>query len=114
MSCGTSGPSTRASPARTIVARMHPQMLAVGDEVLVLHAALVLDDDRPLAAALLLADLDLAVDLGHDRRILGLAGLEDLGDPRQTAGDVLRAARLTGRLGQHMAGLDLSPGATSM
>ena len=34
-----------------------------------------------------------AGDLGHDGRLLGLAGLEDLGDARQTAGDVLRAGR---------------------
>jgi hypothetical protein len=54
------------------------------------------------------ADLDLAVDLGHDRRILRLAGLEDLGDAGQTAGDVLRAAGFTRRLGQHVPGSHLS------
>ena len=54
---------------------------------------LVLDDDRPLAAALLVEQLDAAGDLGDDGRVLGLAGLEDLGDAGQAAGDVLRAGR---------------------
>ena len=35
------------------------------------------------------AELDGAVDLADDGLFLGLPGLEELGDPRQTAGDVL-------------------------
>ena len=35
-----------------------------------------------------LAQFDLAGDLGHDGRVLGLAGFEDLGDARQAADDV--------------------------
>ena len=66
----------------------------------------LLDDDRALAAPLLAQQLDAAVDLGHDRRLLGPAGLEDLGDARQTAGDVLGAAHLARRLGQQRAGRD--------
>jgi hypothetical protein len=81
-------------------------VLAVRDEVLLRDAGLVLDDDRPLAAALL-AELDLAVDLADDGRVLRLAGLEDLGDSRQTAGDVLRSGHLSRRLGDQGAGLDL-------
>jgi hypothetical protein len=43
-----------------------------------------------LALALgVLAEGDLAVDLGDDRVVLRLAGLEQLGDAGQTAGDVL-------------------------
>ena len=68
--------------------------------------ALVLDDDRPLAAALLVEQLDAAVDLGDDGRLLGPPGLEELGDARQTAGDVLRAADLARGLGQQGAGGD--------
>src|SRR5690606_2087193 len=38
-----------------------------------------------------LEKFDFAVDLRDDRRILGLASLEELGDTRETAGDVLGA-----------------------
>ena len=71
--------------------------------------ALVLDDDRPLAAALLVEQLDAAVDLGDDGGLLGPPGLEQLGDARQAAGDVLRAADLARGLGQQGAGGDLLP-----
>ena len=39
-------------------------------------------------------NFDRAGDFGHDGRVLGLAGFENFGDAGQTAGDVLRAARL--------------------
>ena len=61
-------------------AAVDPEVLAVGDEVLALDPALVLDDDRPLAAALLFEQLDAAVDLGDDGGLLGAPGLEQLGD----------------------------------
>lgn len=51
-------------------------------------------------------DLDAAGDLGHDGRVLRLAGLEDLGDARETADDVLRARGGAGLAGEHLAGLD--------
>ena len=88
------------------VAAVDAQVLAVRHEVLALDAALVADDDRPLAAPLLVEQLDAAVDLGDDRRLLGPPGLEELGDPRQTAGDVLGAAHLARGLGQQRAGRD--------
>ena len=106
MSCGTSGPSTSASPALHVVAGVHAEVLAVRHEVLALDAAFAADDDRPLAAALLAEHFDDAVDLGHDGRVLRLAGLEDFGHARQTAGDVLRAGDFAGRLGQQRAGRD--------
>ena len=62
--------------------------------------------DGALAAALL-AQADLAGDLGHDGGLARPAGLEDFRDARQTAGDVLRAADLARRLGQQGAGRDL-------
>ncbi len=107
MSCGTSGPSTRASPARTRSPPWTRRYLPCGHEVLALDAALVLDDDRPLAAALLFEQLDAAVDLGDDGRLLGPPGLEQLGDAGQAAGDVLGAADLARGLGQQGAGGDL-------
>ena len=88
------------------VAGMHPQVLAVRDEVLAFDAAFAADDDRPLAAALLAQQFDGAVDLGDDGRILRLAGFEDFRDSRQTAGDVLRARHFARRLGQQRAGRD--------
>ena len=72
-----------------------------------LDAAFAADDDRPLAAALLAQQLDRAVDFGDHGRILRLAGLEDFRHARQTAGDVLRAGHLAGRLGQQRTGRDL-------
>ena len=108
MSWGTSGPSTRASPARTKLPAVDAEVLAVRDEVLALDAAFAADDDRPLAAALLAQQFHGAVDLGDDRRVLGLAGLEDLRHAGQTAGDVLRAGHFARRLGQQRAGRDLA------
>ena len=87
-------------------ARVDAEVLAVRDEVLAFDARLALDDDGALAAALLAEDFHDAVDFGDDRRVLGLAGLEDFGHPRQAAGDVLRAGDLARRLGQQRAGRD--------
>ena len=92
MSWGTSGPSTSASPARTNVPEWTRKCLPCGTRCSRSMPALALDDDGAFAAALLAEDFHRAVDLGDDGRVLGLAGLEDFGDPRQTAGDVLRAA----------------------
>ena len=108
MSCGTSGPSTRASPAQDERAGVDAEVLAVRDEVFALDAAFAADDDRPLAAALLAEDFHLAVDLGDHGRVLGLAGLENLRHAGQTAGDVLGAGHFAGRLGQQRAGRDLA------
>ena len=47
-----------------------------------------------------------AVDLGDDGVILRLAGFEELGDARQTAGDVLGLRGLARDLGDDVAGLD--------
>ena len=108
MSCGTSGPSTSASPARTNVAGVDAQVLAVRRRGARVRCRVSLrDDDGPLAAALFAEDFHGAVDFGDDGRILGLAGLEDFRHARQTAGDVLRARHLAGRLGQQRAGRDL-------
>ena len=55
-----------------------------------------------------------AVDLADHGVLLGLARLEQLGHPRQTAGDVLGLGGLARDLGDHLAGLDLSPSLTKM
>ena len=48
------------------------------------HAAFAADDDGRLAAAFVGLDFDGAGDFRQDRRVLGLAGLEDFGDAGQT------------------------------
>ncbi len=62
-------------------------------------------DDLALGLIVLL-EADLARDLGDDRRILGLAGLEQLGNARQTAGDVAGLGGFARHAGEHFAGLD--------
>ena len=89
-----------------VVAPLHAQVLALRHEVLAIEAALALDDDRALAAALL-AEVDGAVDLGEHRRVLRTSRLEQLGHARQTARDVLGALDLARRLREQFAGRDL-------
>ena len=47
-----------------------------------------------------------AIDLGDDRGVARLAGLEELDDSRQTAGDVLRAGGFARDLGEDVAGVE--------
>src|SRR5581483_8390825 len=53
------------------------------------------------------AEADHAVDLGDDRGIARLAGLEELDDTRQTAGDVLGAGGFARDLGENVARMNL-------
>ena len=62
--------------------------------------------DAPLGLVVL-AELDATVGLADDCEILGLARLEQLGHPRQTAGDVARLRGFPRDAGEHVAGLDL-------
>ena len=89
------------------VAGVNAEMFAMCDKMLALNTAFILHHDGSLAAALLSEQFHLAVDLGHDGRILRLAGLKDFGHARQTTGDVLRARSFTGRLGKHVSGGNL-------
>src|ERR1700730_1983397 len=75
------------------VAFVDRDVLAARDQVLLGLPIVGTDDD--LAHALDEAgELNRAVDLGDDCLLLRLACLEQLGHPRQTAGDVLRLGRL--------------------
>ena len=87
------------------VAGVDVQVAIARDVVLFLHAAFAADGDRHLALAFVASQLDATADLGHGGGVLGLAGLEDLGHARQTAGDVLRAAGGPGLMGEQLAGL---------
>ena len=88
------------------VAVGHDDVLAHRHEVFHLLAGLGIGHDHPLLAADVGAEGNLAVDLGDHAGILRAAGLEELGHPRQTAGDVLGLGHLPRRLGQQGAGAD--------
>src|SRR6185436_835622 len=90
------------------IAFVHADVLAAGDRVLLGLPVVGADDD--LAHALdEAAHLHASVDLGDDRLFLGLARLEQLGHPRQTAGDVLGLGRLARDLGDDVGREDVGP-----
>src|SRR5688572_13019561 len=99
------------------VALVHAQVLAGG---YLIHRRLLRLVGRPHAVNglhglhedLALASLDItetyhSIDLRDRRRILRTAGLEQLGHPRQTTGDVARLVRFTRDLGDRFAGMNL-------
>src|SRR5438094_833419 len=85
-----------------VVAFVDADVLALGDQVFARFADLRGDDDLALALGVL-AEGDDPVDLADDGELLRLAGLEQLGDARQTAGDVLRLGGLARHLGDDVA-----------
>jgi hypothetical protein len=99
------------------VALVHTQVLAGRHFVQLLRLRIVHAPHRAFdargahedlaLAALDVAEADEAVHLGNRRRILRLAGFEELGHTRQTAGDVARLVRLTADLGERHAGAHL-------
>jgi hypothetical protein len=93
-----------------VVALLHGDVLALGDQVLDRLLILVLGhhDDAALVLVVL-AELDAAGDLADDRVVLRLARLEQLRHPRQTAGDVAGLGAFRGNAREHVAGLDLGP-----
>src|SRR5690606_32916328 len=84
------------------VALVHTQVLADRDLVDPLVTRLG-DDDHLALATLDVPEPDATIDLGDHRRLLRLARLEQLGDTRQTTGDVPRLVRLAGDLRQRGA-----------
>ncbi len=88
------------------VAFLDVDHLGLGDQVL--DRATFFRNDRDLALGLVLADeLDPSRDLGDDRVVLRNARLEQLGHPRQTAGDVAGLGGFTRGTGEDVAGLDV-------
>src|SRR6187431_1240598 len=95
-----------------VIARLHLDVLALGDQVL---ASLIReqatvdaergDDDLALALGVL-AERNDAVDLADDGVIFGLTGFEQLGDAGQTTGDVLHLGRVARDLGDGFTGGD--------
>ena len=90
-----------------VVALLDSHVLALGQEVLDRLGAgfLGMDDDPPLGLVIL-AELDAPRGLGDDRVVLGLARFEQLGHPRQAAGDVARLRRFSRDAREHVAGVD--------
>ena len=105
MSCGLAAPSMSGSPARTRSPSRTERCLPLEIRYSLRLADLGRDDHLALALGVL-AERDDAVDLGDDRVLLRLARLEELGDARQTAGDVLGLGGLARDLGDDVAGLD--------
>src|SRR6201988_2896679 len=93
------------------VAVLQVDMLALRDQVLARLLGLVDRLDRDAALVLVVpAEADGAGDFRDDRSVLRLAGLEQFGDPRQTAGDVTRLGALGRDTRQDVARLDLRAG----
>src|ERR1019366_15568 len=90
------------------IAVLQMDVLALRDQVLARLLVLVHRLDRDAALVLVVAaEADGARDFRDDRRVLWLAGLEQFGNPRQTAGDVTGLGALGGDTRQDVAGLDL-------
>src|SRR5437867_1387242 len=85
-----------------VVALVYADVLALGDQVLARLAHLGRDHHLTLALGVLAEGHD-PVDLADDRELLRLARLEELGDARQAAGDVLGLGGLARHLGDDVA-----------
>ena len=70
------------------VTLVHAVMFALWNRVLDFSAGIATDDDDALAA-LTFTEVDNTVDFGHDCRVLRRTSFEELGDARQTTGDVV-------------------------
>ena len=91
-----------------VVALLDRDVLALGDQVFPGLGVLVVGPhDDPALVLVILAELDLALDLADDRVVFGLARLEQLRDPRQAARDVARLGGLARDAGEHVAGPDM-------
>ena len=89
------------------VALEHDDLLAHRDEVLLDESGDIVDYLHAALAAHVLAELDDALDLRDLGGVLGLAGLEELGDARKAARDVARLRGFAGRLREEHAGRGL-------
>ena len=90
------------------IALVHADVFALGNQVLARLADLGGDDHLALALGVL-AEGDDTVDFADDGELLRLARLEELGNTRQTTGDVLGLGGLARDLGDDVAGRDRLP-----
>ncbi len=87
------------------LAFLHVDVDAARNAVLLFLAVVRGDVDLALTLGDI-AEANDAIDLGDDRRIAGLAGLEEFDHARQTAGDVLGTGGFARDLGEDVAGGD--------
>ena len=106
MSCGSGLPSMQVLALADDVAVVDGDVLALRDQELDRLAAVFRGDLDAALVLVVAAELDPAVHLGDDRAVLRTAGFEELGHPRQTAGDVAGLGAFGGHPGQHFARLD--------
>ena len=93
--------------AADVVVLEDDDLLGEGDEVFFGDAGDLVFDDEDAFAALVVAEVDDAVDAGNLGDVLGGAGLEELGDAGEAAGDVAGLVFAAGGLGEGFAGLDV-------
>ena len=105
-SCGSGVPWVSWSPTSTVSPSPHEQAGTLGDRELQRLGPVVGGDDD-LAGLVGVVDRDATGDLGDRRLALGLTGLEQLDDARQTVGDVVtgHTTGVEGTHGQLRAGL---------
>ena len=93
------------------VAFLNRQMLALRDEIFDRLLRIVLRHDADAALVLVVApEFDATRDFGDDRVVLRTARLEQLGNTRQTAGDVAGLGAFERDTGENVACLDLGTG----
>ena len=85
-----------------VVVLLHEDLLGQWHEIMLLDATLVLHNNLAVTP-LDLAHDDLAVDFGKDGRVGRIAGFEEFGDTRQTAGDIGCFADSAGDLDNDLA-----------
>ncbi len=90
-----------------IVAFVDDQVLALGDQIFLRLATVFRRHEDAALGAVILTEFDTTVDVGNDREVLGTTRLEQLGNTRQTAGDVARLGGFPRDTRQHVAGPNL-------
>ena len=90
-----------------VIAFLHLDHARLGHQLLMRRRTVVRDDRDLTLRLIVLQELHPARDAGDDRLVLGRASLEQLGDARQTAGDVAGTRGFPRHSGEHFAGLDL-------
>src|SRR5690554_166115 len=90
-----------------LLAFEHVQVTPLGNQLLVRGAAIIRGDDQTTLALGLLAERDGATDFREDGGFLRTTGLEQVGDARQTTGDVAGLGGFLRDTRQHITHVDL-------
>ena len=106
MSCGSAGPSTIVSPLLHHLAVVRGDVLVLGDQVLVRNAVQV-GNDQALLALGVLAERNGAGDFRQHAGIFRRTRFEQLGNARQTTGNVAGLRGFLRNTRQHIADTDI-------